>query len=172
MPTFDHELWPIPRSFHSAIALQDPSKLLADQEPKLLVLWGMDQDAEPINDAWILDVVSMKWEKVDYIPTGPRVWHTASTQYNRDGTQVYIFGGSKCNLFQGGDNIVSLSHLLILQYGVPSLSYTVMRFIIEHWQVMEKHLIVLPSALKLIITEYKSLKSAQHRINQSSIQHF
>ena len=64
MPTFDHELWPIPRSFHSAIALQDPSKLLADQEPKLLVLWGMDQDAEPINDAWILDVVSMKWEKV------------------------------------------------------------------------------------------------------------
>ena len=59
-----------------------------------------------------------------------------------------------------------------LVLGVPSLSYTVMRFIIEHWQVMEKHLIVLPSALKLIITEYKSLKSAQHRINQSSIQHF
>ena len=60
--------------------------------------------------------------QVDCIPTGPRVWHTASTQYNRDGTQVYIFGGSKCNLFQGGDNIVSLSHLLILQYGKYSPS--------------------------------------------------
>ena len=33
-------------------------------DPKLLVLWGMDNDAEPVNDAWILNVTTLTWEKV------------------------------------------------------------------------------------------------------------
>lgn len=34
------------------------------KEQRLLVLWGMDQNAEPIGDAWILQLSSFTWEKV------------------------------------------------------------------------------------------------------------
>ena len=64
MPSVADELWPIPRSFHTAVSLHDPDNILSLQEPKLLVFWGMDRETEPINDAWILNVDTMKWEKV------------------------------------------------------------------------------------------------------------
>ncbi len=33
-------------------------------EPKLFVLWGMNNDADPINDAWIFYVSTLAWEAV------------------------------------------------------------------------------------------------------------
>lgn len=38
-----------------------------DVDPKLLVLWGMDNDGDPINDAWILNVNTLTWKKVSAV---------------------------------------------------------------------------------------------------------
>lgn len=33
-------------------------------EPRLFVLWGMDNNADPISDAWIFNVNSLTWKQV------------------------------------------------------------------------------------------------------------
>ena len=32
--------------------------------PQVFVLWGMDENGDPISDAWILDVDSVSWKEV------------------------------------------------------------------------------------------------------------
>ena len=36
-------------------------------DPKLLVLWGMDNNGDPVNDVWILNVNTLTWKKVRII---------------------------------------------------------------------------------------------------------
>ena len=33
-------------------------------DPKLLVLWGMDNHGDPVNNSWILNVATLAWEQV------------------------------------------------------------------------------------------------------------
>ena len=68
------DLRPSPRSFHTAVCLHDPQSVATPTgatppSQKLLVLWGMDQQAEPINDIWLLDVKEMKWSQVSFLAT-------------------------------------------------------------------------------------------------------
>ena len=34
------------------------------QEPRMFVLWGMNNDADPLSDAWILNISSLTWKEV------------------------------------------------------------------------------------------------------------
>ena len=58
-------------------------------------------------------------------PTGPRVWHTSTALYSRDGTQVFIFGGTKYNLFRDVQGYGSLSHLYVSKFGEYSFLYNI-----------------------------------------------
>lgn len=88
------QLWPSKRSFHTACTLVDPNAGSAKQDssvsshfewlpcsppdfsapivggdfhcvdPKLLVMWGCDNDSEPIQSSWVLNVNSLSWNKV------------------------------------------------------------------------------------------------------------
>ena len=51
------------------MCLHDPSTVAMPLSQKLLVLWGMDQQAEPINDIWLLDIEEMKWHQVSSLAT-------------------------------------------------------------------------------------------------------
>ena len=89
IPTSPTDLWPIGRSFHTACSLVDPDYVgtelstgrrhvwlpcaapdlspfqsLHTVEPKLFVLWGMDQNGDPISDAWELNINRMEWKVV------------------------------------------------------------------------------------------------------------
>jgi len=33
-------------------------------DPKLVVLWGMDNEGDPVPDCWVLNVTTLMWEKV------------------------------------------------------------------------------------------------------------
>jgi len=65
-PAVDIDPWPKARSFHTAVCLQDPS-VPCNGHRQLLVLWGMDKDAEPINDLWVLDINQLQWKQVSTI---------------------------------------------------------------------------------------------------------
>ena len=52
------------------LGLPLPSSYIKEQ--RVLILWGMDQWAEPIGDAWILQLSSFTWEKVRDIPVSTR----------------------------------------------------------------------------------------------------
>ena len=41
-----------------------PFQSLHTVEPKLFVLWGMDQNGDPISDAWELNINRMEWKVV------------------------------------------------------------------------------------------------------------
>lgn len=44
------------------------------QEPRMFVLWGMNNDADPLSDAWILNITSLTWKEVqDCVTCIPRV---------------------------------------------------------------------------------------------------
>ena len=86
-------MWPSKRSFHAATSLVDPNYIFSPNnlpstlgvkfawlpcpvpdlsnpdglfiDPKLLVLWGMDNNGDPVDDAWVLNVNNCTWEKVN-----------------------------------------------------------------------------------------------------------
>ena len=47
---------------------------MKEVDPKLLVLWGMDNDGEPVGDVWMLNVNSLTWKKVLYAGGGSTGW--------------------------------------------------------------------------------------------------
>ena len=60
--------WPEARSFHTAVCLHDPVQVSSIGHHQLLVLWGMDQQAEPLNDVWLLDIDQLLWKQVSLTP--------------------------------------------------------------------------------------------------------
>ena len=92
LPSRPEEPWPIGRSFHTACSLVDPATVASPEcercpserhewlqcpppdlspsencwhgDPKMLVLWGMDNNADPISDAWELNVRTLSWKQV------------------------------------------------------------------------------------------------------------
>ncbi len=132
MPSSPEEQWPDGRSFHTACSLVDPFSITLQQslctkvfnwlpcttpdlapceptvsvDPKLIVLWGMDNDADPINDSWELNVNTLTWKQI-HMPdrAGPgRAWHTSSAYYPSPCEAVIVsFGGSPVNIFEVPD---------------------------------------------------------------------
>ena len=51
--------WPVERSSHDACCLN-----YGEEHPQLLVIGGMDNDLNTLQDAWILDVKSRRWREV------------------------------------------------------------------------------------------------------------
>ena len=128
LPSRPDEAWPVGRSFHTACSLLDPtivapphapsgnahtwlpchapdlspSEPTLDVYPKVLVLWGMDNNADAISDAWILDVSSLTWSLVR-LPEGAetkRAWHTAAAHYPSPCEAVVVVcGGTSGNIF-------------------------------------------------------------------------
>lgn len=153
------EPWPTPRSFHATCSLVDPmcipalsslSKphgqfdwLLDPQElypshpvpslsPKLLVLWGMDNDDNVVSDCWILHLDPISWKRVDIpvtISDQPRLWHTVGVWHTQPAeTQALVFGGIPESI--SSDNI--FSGTLVFEFGVPSLYQLCVHFAAEN----------------------------------------
>ena len=90
LPSSPDSPWPSKRSFHSACSLVDPDclpyhttspptsaekdllglpyktpDLMEGVDPKLVVLWGWDNDCNPVKDCWVLNVNTLSWRKVN-----------------------------------------------------------------------------------------------------------
>ncbi|XP_069117177.1 kelch domain-containing protein 2-like isoform X2 [Argopecten irradians] len=63
---------------------------------QIFLYGGFDQKDNPLNDAWILDIVDLTWTKLDhYQKCKAHLWHTACR--TRDG-EVVVFGGCTNNI--------------------------------------------------------------------------
>ena len=135
--------WPSSRSFHSAVCLHNPQALAMPSvathpSQKLLVLWGMDQRAEPINDIWLLDIEEMKWSQVSSLATrclfgnvllqllcaakSCRVWHSSVAYYPSEcEATVLTIGGSPVNIFRYHDQ--RLSEVVKMEFGKECVLY-------------------------------------------------
>ena len=51
--------WPVERQFHAAVCLGH-----GGDHPQLLITGGLDKDYKTLNDAWTLDIESMRWREV------------------------------------------------------------------------------------------------------------
>ena len=51
--------WPVGRQYHAAVCLGH-----GRDYPQLLITGGLDADLDTLNDAWTLDIESMRWREV------------------------------------------------------------------------------------------------------------
>ena len=57
--------WPVARAGHTAVSLHEADSGATD--PALLVIWGENENEDPLSDGWIYTVNSQQWRKVgDY----------------------------------------------------------------------------------------------------------
>ncbi|XP_060063675.1 kelch domain-containing protein 2-like [Ylistrum balloti] len=78
---------PVGRSWHTFTLVSDR---------QMFLYGGFDQADNPLNDAWILDIVKLTWTKLDhYKNCNPHLWHTACR--TREG-EVVVFGGCTNNI--------------------------------------------------------------------------
>lgn len=110
-------------------------------DPKLLVLWGMDNAGNPVDDVWILNVNTLTWKKVELgSSAGPaRVWHTAGAYHPAPQTAtVLAVGGSDENIFRIEEEeiIHNVSKTSLLSFGPSkSLFEQTLKFIAEQMLV-------------------------------------
>lgn len=152
LPSSPAEPWPSARSFHTTCSLTEhslirssshhlsrsktrfnwlpcappdllPSCSSSTLRPRLLIMWGMDNNGDPVPDCWILELDPITWRRVaipDTVNCQPRLWHVAGV-YHPTPTKanVVVFGGSKRNLFtELGE---SISDTVVFECGVSSL---------------------------------------------------
>jgi len=93
----------------------------------MFVLWGMNNDADPISDAWVFDIKTLTWKEVSLPPWcgGGRVWHTASAFHPTVGeAEIVAFGGSMENLFKNSEvHIMNVQGTTVLRFGKSVLSH-------------------------------------------------
>ena len=95
------ELWPSPRSLHTAANLINPDYVcppnhtsmethfdLAStttpivKEQRILFAWGQDGDGNQLGETWVLHTVSLTWEKIALpINIKGRKWHSTATYH-------------------------------------------------------------------------------------------
>lgn len=69
------EPWPEARSAHADCCLGH-----GGEHPQILITGGVNNDYEPLADAWLFDVLSRKWKKVRSINTN-KLTHTHIERY-------------------------------------------------------------------------------------------
>ena len=133
LPLNDQQ-WPCERSLHTGVCLLDPMSLPSPTtcsssnlddlygnqfQQRLLVIWGQDKDSDPINDTWILNVKSLKWERLKSDLLG-RKWHSTAVLYTSPFEAVVVtIGGFGKNQ----QSWTSPNHrdTVIMKFGVPCL---------------------------------------------------
>lgn len=144
-------------------------------DPHLIVLWGMDNNSDPINDAWILNVNSLTWKKVDLQGlAGPgRIWHTAGSYYPvSHAALVVAVGGSDENLFSTDDEAAlhNVETTTLLSFGVSDLFELTSRFVAENLHYFLPLLKQLPHHIVEVISregEVLRNKKYYHTVNCS-----
>lgn len=133
-----------------------PSYSVPLLRPRLLALWGMDNDGEPVSDCWILELDPVSWVKVE-IPDveccRPRLWHVAGVWHpTQNEAQIVVFGGSRKNLFSGADpdDCSCINDTVVFLCGVPSL-YSICVSLLA--QMSHAALSMLPSVLPMRVAE-------------------
>ena len=97
---------------------------LSPLRPCLLLLWGMDNQGNPVSDCWTLELDPITWKKVA-LPTmrvcQPRLWHVAGVWHpTPTEAHVVVFGGTKGNLYS--DSVLeTVSDTVVFLCGVPTL---------------------------------------------------
>ncbi|OWF48599.1 Kelch domain-containing protein 2 [Mizuhopecten yessoensis] len=88
-------------------------------ERQIFLYGGFDQMNNSLNDAWILDIVVLKWTKLDhYIEYKPHLWHTACRTLEG---QVVVFGGCTNNILSLEEPTEHSNELLIFSLNPLSL---------------------------------------------------
>ena len=184
------EPWPSDRSFHTMCSLVEPSFVpslpssnysikkrfdwlpcappdfqpycaVTSLRPRLLALWGMDNQGEPVADCWILELDPISWKKVE-IPNikscQPRLWHVAGVWHpTPTEAHVVVFGGSRRNIFIEQDTV---NDTVVFLCGVSSL-YSIC---VGHLAKMSDAAIaMLPSILPLHIAKQIAEKAASNQ---------
>ena len=54
-PTLPDEVWPVERHSHASIIINGTT---------LVVIGGLDEGHQVLNDCWLLDIIQMKWREV------------------------------------------------------------------------------------------------------------
>eukprot|EP00731_Ephydatia_muelleri_P031884 Em0023g391a len=174
------DLWPIGRSFHAACSLLDPDNVgvgLSTQmqhrrhvwlpcaapdlspfqsmhavEPKLFVLWGMDQNGDPISDAWELNINRMEWKELRLPPclSVGHSWHTLACEYPSPAQiKAVVFGGTCSNMFSGPESeLLSVNKTLVLEFGVSSLQQICLRYVVQEFNMDS-----LPASLSPVVLQ-------------------
>ena len=113
--------------------------------PRLLLLWGMDNEGDPVPDCWILELDPITWKRVS-IPAvsvcQPRLWHVAGVWHPTPAeAHIVVFGGTKGNLYSE-IAVETVSDTVVFLCGVPTL-----------YSLCVSHLALLPdSALDMLQT--------------------
>ncbi len=74
------------------------SLTLVDNEKRALLYGGFDSYERPLSDAWLLDLDSCAWHRIERLDRCPRLWH--SSAYSATMSKVFLIGGVQENLFQ------------------------------------------------------------------------
>ena len=147
-----------------------PSDRSLSLRPRLIVLWGMDNEGEPVPDCWMLQLDPVAWSRVAIpasVPGQPRLWHVMGACHPTPAeAHAVVFGGSTQNLFRQPDPFIqSVSGTVVFEFGVPSLYRLCMQYVAL---LPDAVLATLPSVLPAYVVREIERQTATNR----NYQHF
>jgi hypothetical protein len=98
---------------------------------KVFILWGMDNNGDRVDDAWILDVNSMTWSEVVLPEIVPRLLHVTQCVYGRHSECLAITCGGATT--DADENDKRFEDTLLFKFGVSSLFTLCEEAIIRMW---------------------------------------
>lgn len=138
--------------------------------PRLLLLWGMDNEGDPVPDCWTLELDPITWKKVT-VPAisvcQPRLWHVAGVWHPTPSeAHVVVFGGTKDNIYSATtlDVCRTVNNTVVFLCGVPTLHTLCVNFLAL---LPETALAELPSILpehiaRTIVQQATAIRHSHH----------
>ncbi|CAG5131404.1 unnamed protein product [Candidula unifasciata] len=95
----------------------------------LLLFGGFDNNRQPLDDAWKLDILSLQWTLLVSHTGLPRLWHTACVSIQGD---VLIFGGCTTNILEHESPMITSDKVLVFRAQPFSLERLCLHTLAKH----------------------------------------
>jgi len=125
---------------------------------QLLVYGGYSTQQEPLDDAWVLDIMSLSWSELKQSTSHPRLWHTAVTNHYGD---VLVFGGCYNNILDHDEEMLTSHQVVMLRTSPFSLTRLCLHQVFKYRCVLKSQWCYLPKQLKDWLEEKDRLQNTK-----------